>query len=232
MIRMQSLQSWGLMGIAACMGAIAPTAAQAQSFPPCPAPAPAEYLLLAQGITEAERTRIQNLLPTSTDVMVCEYLSDPVVRAGGFTSLENANAWAQYLTDVEGVQTFVARPAEAGDGIAATPPPTPATPETSEPSVTTPAVGYAPQLLGPGYAVLVDYSDDPAIAATAQQTLGTPVGLAVYQEQPYLLAIQSGDPQVAASTLQTLSTGEFTVFMVNSSNVVLISPAIAVIPEG
>ena len=224
MIRMQSLQGWGLMGIAAWIGAIAPTAAYAQSFPPCLPPAPAEYLLLAQGTTEAERTRIQNLLPTSTDVMVCEYLSDPVVRAGGFTSLENANAWAQYLTDVEGVQTFVARPAEAGDDIAAAPP------ETSESPAATMVVGYAPQLLGPGYAVLVDYGDDPAIAATVQQTLGTPIGLAVYQEQPYLLAMQSGDPQVAASTLQALSTGEFTVFMVNSSNVVLLSPAIAVTP--
>lgn len=231
MIRMQSLQGWGLMGIAAWVGAIAPAAAQAQTFPPCLPPAPAEYLLLAQGTTEAERTRIQNLLPTSTDVMVCEYLSDPVVRAGGFTSLENANAWAQYLTDVEGVQTFVARPAEAGEAITATPPPTPATPAAPEPPAAAPSsVGYAPQLVGPGYAVLVDYGDDPAIAATVQQTLGTPVGLAVYQEQPYLLAIQSGDPQVAASTLQTLSTGEFTVFMVNSSNVVLLSPAIAVTP--
>ncbi|MEB3269153.1 MAG: hypothetical protein VKJ09_11485 [Leptolyngbya sp.] len=231
MIRMQPLQRWSWMGLVAGFSVVAPAAAQ--TFPPCPPPAPAEYLLLAQGNTEAERDRIQALLPTSTDVMVCEYLSQSVVRAGGFTSLENANAWAQYLTDVEGVQTFVARPAAPGEAISAAPPPeTPAATATPPATIPTaePMVAYGPQLLGQGYAVLVDYGDDPAIAASVQQTLGAGVGLAVYQQQPYLLALQSGDPQVAARTLQTLSAGEFTAFIVDSSTVVLLSPAIAVTP--
>ena len=206
-------------------GAIAPV--QAQDFPPCPPPAQAEYLLLVQGETEPERTRIQNLLPTSTEVMVCQYLSDPVVRAGGFTSLENANAWAQYLTEVEGAQAFVVRPAAPGEAIAAIP--APDAPSPAAPSApATPVVGYAPQLLGEGYAVLVAYENDPTTAIRVQQTLGMPVGLAVYQQQPYLLAIQSGDPQAAVATLQTLATDRFTAFMVDSSNVVLLSPTVVV----
>ncbi|WP_008319274.1 hypothetical protein [Leptolyngbya sp. PCC 6406] len=216
---------WGIL--MAVVGAIAPTAAVAQTFPPCPPPAPTEYLLLIQGNTEVERNRIQSLLPTSTNVMVCQYLSEPVVRAGGFSSLENANAWAQYLTEVEGAQAFVARP--ASDGTAA-PLPSDLDADSGSSSPSTAGGGYAPQLLGEGYAVLVDYGTDPAIASAIQSTLGKPVGLAVYRQRPYLLAIYSGDVQTAAATLQQLS-GRVTAFMVDSSEVVLLAPTVAVSNE-
>ena len=65
-------------------------------------------------------------LQTGT-VMVCDYLEDTVVRAGGFTNLENANAWAQYMTEVEGFQAFVARPAANSEPTT----PTTTTPETN-----------------------------------------------------------------------------------------------------
>ncbi|NJN22442.1 MAG: hypothetical protein HC812_16255 [Leptolyngbya sp. RL_3_1] len=94
-------------------------------------------MLLVQGETETERNRIQDLLPASTDVTVCQYLDSTVVRAGGFTSLENANAWAQYLTEVEGAQAFVARPAAPGEVTTVTPAPPPepvVIPETTTPT--------------------------------------------------------------------------------------------------
>lgn len=247
----QRLQHWGLLVILTGSGAIA-TRATADEFPVCSPPASEEYLLLIQGDTVQSRDRIQNLLPATTEVSVCSYLDEVVVRAGGFTSLENANAWAQYLTEVEGAQAFVARPAMPGevvaptDTVAAEPiEPVPATPPapsanippevTNTPEVisttaeSAPAgiVGYAPQLLGEGYAVLVNYNNDPGVAKQLQQTLNQPVGLAVYQEQPFLLAAQSTDPQIAAQLLQTLSNSRFGAFIVDSSEVVLLSSGVA-----
>ena len=243
---MQPLHRWSLAVLLMTgAGAIAPGRVVADDFPPCQPPSAGEYLLLVQGETAESRDRIQNLLPTSTDVMVCRYLDDTVVRAGGFTSLENANAWARYLTEVEGTQAFVARPAAPGETrptapIAAEPvaPPPPADPEptspepeptpSAAPSTPDPVVGYAPRLLGQGYAVLIDYDNQPAIAQQIQQTLNRPVGLAVYQQRPYLLASQTADAAAAAQVLQNLSSGRFRAFMVNSSDVVLLSPAVAI----
>jgi hypothetical protein len=230
---LRPLRHWGVAILLIAGGAIARPVARAQDFPPCPPPAAEEYLLLVRGETSQERDRIQNLLPASTSVMVCRYLDDTVVRAGGFTSLENANAWAQYLTEVEGAEAFVARPAIPGEETPVVAPAAPVEPIPSTPptaaieNAAPPVVGYAPKLLGEGYAVLVDYASNPAIARQVQQSLNRPVGLAVYQQRPYLMAVQSPDPQVVATTLQTLSNGRFTAFIVDSSEVVLLSPAIA-----
>ena len=115
-----------VLGLASMIvgGVLPPALAQ---FPPCPPPAANEYLLLVRSNTEAERTRVQDLLPSNSTVMVCDYLEDTVVRAGGFTNLENANAWAQYMTEVEGFQAFVARPAANSEPTT----PTTTTPETN-----------------------------------------------------------------------------------------------------
>lgn len=222
--------------------------AQAQAvFPVCPPPQTNEYLLLVRGNTEAERNRVQDLLPSSSTVMVCNYLSDTVVRAGGFTSLENANAWAQYMTEVEGLQAFVARPATA-----TTPPPTtttpPATATTPPPAVETPAVptspdptptvtpppsggvtpiAYAPQPLNAGFAVLVDYQYQPETARSIQRQVGQAVGLAVYRQRPYLLIAYSPNLEGAATTLQVLGGYGISGFIVDSQEVVMLTPAIA-----
>jgi len=245
MIGMKNLRWWGLAWVLVS-GSVAVPPAWADEFPPCAPPNASEYLLLVQGDTVEARDRIQNLLPTTTIVSVCRYLDDVVVRAGGFTSLENANAWAQYLTEVEGAQAFVARPAAPGEVTTSTPiaaePVTPepiaaepVTPEPSTPTATpaatastaTAAVAYAPKLLGEGYAVLVNYSNNPDIAKQLQQSLNQPVGLAIYQQQPFLLATQSPDPQAAAQVLQTLSNSRFGAFIVDSSEVVLLSEGVA-----
>ncbi|NER82263.1 MAG: hypothetical protein F6K42_22410 [Leptolyngbya sp. SIO1D8] len=241
----QTLRHWGLVMILVSSGTIAPRAA-ADEFPSCTPPENNEYLLLVRGDTVEARDRIQNLLPTTTDVSVCQYLDNIVVRAGGFTSLENANAWAQYLTEVEGAQAFVARPANPGEAlpvdnpVAAEPvnptptqpdePPSPISPDSTTPPGITPeaVVGYAPELLGEGYAVLVDYGNNPEIAKELQQALNQPVGLAVYEQRPFLLAVQSTDAQVAAQVLQSLSNNRFGAFIVDSSEVVLISAGVAI----
>ncbi|TVQ12323.1 MAG: hypothetical protein EA368_04130 [Leptolyngbya sp. DLM2.Bin27] len=217
------------------------SAAQAQ-FPPCPPPAANEYLLLVRSNAEAERNRVQNLLPSNSTVMVCEYLNDTVVRAGGFTNLENANAWAQYMTEVEGFQAFVARPAS----IAAQPTPPINSPPASSPtaSATTPPTlnnapantpvptqpvrtTYAPQPLGAGFAVLVDYQFEPESAITIQRQVGQAVGLAVHRQRSYLLIAHSPNVEGAASTLAVLTSLNIPGFIVDSQEVVMLTPAVA-----
>lgn len=213
------------------------------AFPPCPPPQTNEFLLLVRGNTEAERNRVQDLLPSSSTVMICNYLSDTVVRAGGFTSLENANAWAQYMTEVEGLQAFVARPASTAATPSPTTPPVTAPPATSTPPATTnpapptdttPAspstqnpVAYAPQPLNDGFAVLVDYQYQPETARSVQNQVGQAVGLAVYRQRPYLLIAYSPNLEGAATTLSVLGGYGISGFIVDSREVVMLTPAIA-----
>ena len=216
-------------------GLLSPASAQ---FPPCPPPAANEYLLLVRGDTEAERTRVQDLLPSNSTVMVCDYLEDTVVRAGGFTNLENANAWAQYMTEVEGFQAFVARPAANSQ------PPATATNPSDEPTSTPTnnntatnaqppgeappaATAFSPQPLGEGFAVLVDYQYNPETALQIQTQVGQAVGLAVHKQRSYLLIAYSPGIEGAASTMDVLSSYGISGFIVDSQEVVMLTPAIA-----
>lgn len=227
-------------------GALTPASAQ---FPPCPPPAANEYLLLVRSDTEPERNRVQDLLPSNSTVMVCDYLEDTVVRAGGFTNLENANAWAQYMTEVEGFQAFVARPAAGSqpvDNLAnntSTSDTTSSTsdttssnnPETPTTAANPPANGtaqassttFAPQPLGQGFAVLVDYQNDPQAAVAIQEQVGQAVGLAVHKQRAYLLIAYSPDIDGAASTMNVLSDYGISGFIVDSNEVVMLTPEIA-----
>jgi hypothetical protein len=208
-------------------------------FPPCPPPAANEYLLLVRGNNEAERNRVQELLPSNSTVMICDYLSDTVVRAGGFTNLENANAWAQYMTEVEGLQAFVARPAVTS----AEQPPPPATATAPTPGDNGPAATsvaqeaqpsqstFAPQPLGPGFAVLFDYQYQPETAIAIQQQIGQAVGLSIYRQRSYLLIAFSPNVDGAASTLSVLSGYGIPAFIVDGREVVMLTPAVALQPE-
>lgn len=226
------------------------------TLPVCPAPASQEYLLLVRGNTEADRARIASVLPAENTVLICDYLSEALVRAGGFTSLETANAWATYMTTVEGFESFVARPVTeqpvAEQPIIEQAPLAPEPPVVTEPPVieqapsapeppvaeqpadqvvdqpvmaepTAEGIGvYRPQRLAAGYAVLVDFGDRPEIASTVGQII-TPVGLAVYQQRPYLLADYTQDATVAETTLQRLSAAQLATVVVNAEEVVQLS---------
>lgn len=230
----------GVLGgglVSAGLGIMPPLAA---AFPPCPPPQNSEYLLLVRGNTEPERQRVQQLLPASSTVMVCDYLNDTVVRAGGFSNLENANAWAQYMTEVEGLQAFVARPAAPTATPAPEPSPTTPTPTATlgsgsppgnpspGPAANSPTLAYAPQTLGPGYAVLVDYQYQPELAQAIQRQVGQAVGLAVYRQRAYLLIAYSPAVEGAVSTLRVLSDYAISGFIVDSQQVIMLTPAVAV----
>ena len=214
--------SFPLVGALSFAGAaLMSSVASAQSrLPACPAPAAQEYLLLVRGDTEAERREIASTLPADNTVLVCEYLDEVLVRAGGFTSLETANAWATYMTTVAGYESFVSRP--QADQVAA---------GGSTGGATTARANrgsgdFRPLRLSVGYAVLVDYGDRPELANIVSQVV-RPVGLAVYQGRTYLLADYTRDSDSAAATLQRLSDAQTTAILVDAQQVVRLTPEVA-----
>jgi hypothetical protein len=228
----------GLIGLA--LG----TKVQAQDFPPvqspppqtasyatCQPPAPSEYLLLVVTRTPDSQTQVQQLLPPNTSVSTCSYLEDTVTRVGGFRTVERANAWAKYMTETTGLAAFVARPAEVPQGstpAATTPIAKPQKPiiPASTAAKPTDSASYSPKPLGVGYAVLVDYQNQPEMAAKVRQLLGKEVGLVSYGQRPYLLAVYTADSNAANATLQRLSDRGFWATLVDSRRVILLRRAV------
>lgn len=192
----------------------------AQSVPVCEPPAAGEYLLLIVSESDQTPEQLRRTLPPNASTTVCRYLDNTVTRVGGFTDAEVANSWAQYLSDLGGMQAFVARPSEA-DATQVQAPTTPS------PTAASTAPSYNPQPLAAGYAVLVDYFNRPEVATDVQQTLGSQVGLVSYGQRPYLLALHTSDVAVANSVLQRLSDRNFLALVVDSRRVVLLTPAVA-----
>jgi hypothetical protein len=101
-----------------------------------------------------------------------------------------------------GLSAFVVRPA-------------PATLSANSPA-------YNPQPLGDGYAVLVDYFNQPEVAAQVKQLLGSDVGLVSYGQRPYLLAVYTTSQRKADSMLRQLSDRGFWSMVVDSRRVTLL----------
>ncbi|WP_416668389.1 hypothetical protein [Egbenema bharatensis] len=110
----------------------------AQALPACEPPRASEYLLLVLNQSADTATQLTELLPENAAISTCDYLDESVVRVGGFASAEIANAWAQYVNDMAGLQAFVAFPT-ATAAIATTP-----TPEGSFPPEAAPATEPSP----------------------------------------------------------------------------------------
>lgn len=211
-------------------------------LPACQPPTPGQYLLLVVSSTPDSQDRVRRALPVNTNPVVCSYLDNVVTRASGFKSIDSANAWAKYLTETIGVSAFVARPSEAtpiaGAPTSPAPSPTPSTspapsspapssvaapPQSSNPTA---SAAYNPQVLGTGYAVLVDFFSRPELATEVQQALGKEVGLVAYGQRPFLLAIYTPDPVAANTTLQTLTNRGFWAMLVDSRRVTLLKQSV------
>jgi hypothetical protein len=214
-------------------------APQTASYATCQPPAPSEYLLLVVTRTPDTQTKVQQLLPPNTSVNTCYYLDDTVTRVGGFKTVERANAWAKYMTETTGLAAFVARPAESppSSSMATAAPATPsaiAPKKSANVSSTAPSttpkndlVSYSPKPLGVGYAVLVDYQNQPEMAVKVRQILGKDVGLVSYGQRPYLLATYTDDSNTANTTLQQLSDRGFWATLVDSRRVILLRRSVA-----
>ncbi|MFP4006461.1 MAG: hypothetical protein ACLFV6_00435 [Spirulinaceae cyanobacterium] len=175
----------------------------------CAPPQPGEYILLVLTETEASQRLLQRSLPENTPTTVCRYLGDSVTRVGGFQTLAVADNWGRFSREIVGLYAVVVESAGA-----TTPPPL------------SQSVTYAPRPLGEGYAVLVDFFNQPEIAAEVQQTVGQNVGLASYFSRPYLLALYTPDEAIANRTLRQLSDRGFGAVMVDSRQVILLSPRV------
>ena len=114
----------------------------AQSLADCEPPRSGEYLLLVLNEDEQTPAQLRQTLPPNTTSTVCNYLGREVTRVSGFDDPSVAASWAQYLTDIGGLQAFVARPPDQGATAIAVDPPIsapPAAPVSTNPVTPTPA---------------------------------------------------------------------------------------------
>lgn len=186
-------------------------------YPACQPPRPGESLLLVVTNTDETQQQVLGILPPQVTPSVCNYLDDIVLRVEGFPSISAASNWAEYIQGNLGLSAFVAVP--QGESAVPQVAPTMVIPDP-----------YNPQTLGQGYAVLVDYFNNPQVAAELQQILQSNIGLVSYQQRPYLLAEFTSNQNTAKKVLQTLSDRGFWVFMVNAPQVILLRERVSVTP--
>jgi hypothetical protein len=214
----------------------------------CEPPEAGEYLVLIVSETTAEQDLARKTLPSDIKSEVCRYVEDLVTRVGGFKDQLIAEDWAAYLKESSGLQTYVVKPETVSERPPSRPvvnrspaselqteprsqarPRSQTQPQTQtqpqpRPQPPSEQARFNPRRLGSGYAVLVDYLNQPDLAAEIEEITGTAVGLASYGQRPYLLVTQTNSLETATSTLQTLSNRGFLSLMVDSRRVTLISP--------
>lgn len=231
-----SLPLFSASSIALFALTIFPISVQAQSS--CQPPQPDEYLLLIVTQTPEQQERAKRSFPENTDNTVCRYINDTVTRIGGFRSSQIASDWVKYIQDIVGLPAYVVRSPAAAipenlpvynpEPVADSPSiPNPQT-DNSQP-ISNPQTGnlaFNPQPLGPGYAVLVDYFNQPELAAQLRQSLGAQIGLASYGRRPFLFVTYTTDQNAAAAAVKTLSDRGFWPMLVDSRRVTLIVPAV------
>lgn len=91
----------------------------------------------------------------------------------------------------------------------------------------TPTAQYQPQVLGSGYAILVDYFDRPDLVAQLQRSLGQRVGLVVFNQRPFALAMLTPNEQTANAVFRKLTEQGYLTMVVDGRSVVLLTPAVA-----
>jgi hypothetical protein len=198
---------------------ILPNSVKAQTS--CEPPQSDEYLLLIVTKTREQQERVKRSFPGNTNNTVCRYSNDTVTRVGGFRDSQIASDWVKYIQDVVGLPAYVVRSPSASisqDLPVYDPQPVADRPNDS--------FAFNPQPLGPGYAVLVDYFNQPELAAEVRQVLGTQVGLASYGQRPFLFIAYTTDQNAATAAVKTLSDRGFWPMLVDSRRVTLIAPAV------
>ncbi|MFB8789000.1 MAG: hypothetical protein U7123_09175 [Potamolinea sp.] len=210
-----------LIALASLSGVIDYTIAQ-ETASACQSPKDDEYLLLVMGKTRANQEELQPILPQNIQITVCRYLESTVMRVAGFKNLEDAKNSARSLKEKFGLSAFLVQPAQSSPSTTSS---FLIQPAQSPPSTT--SSSYNPQPLGNGYAVLVDYFNQPEIAAQLKQLLGNDVGLVSYAQRPYLLALYTTDPSKANLTLRQLSDSGFWSMIVDSRRVTLLKSVVS-----
>jgi hypothetical protein len=179
----------------------------------CQPPRSNEYLLLVLNDRTDTQSRVQQLFSQNNlnpILTACRYLGDSVIRVESFASADVANDWARFLTN-SNLQAFVTRPRTGGN--IGNPPNNPSTPGRT---------GYNPQTLGNGFAVIVNYFNNPDTAASVRQITRQNVGLVSYNQNPYLLASYTTDSAAASNVLRSLTDRGLVAIVVDSRNNVFV----------
>lgn len=85
---------------------------------------------------------------------------------------------------------------------------------------------FNPQWLAEGYVVLVDYFNDPALAADVAAVTGQAVGLVSYGQRPFLMADFSKSETEANAVLDALSEAGLWPMLVDSRRAILLTPRV------
>ncbi len=179
-----------------------------QTITECQPPTENQYLVLVRTATPESQTQLKRTLSsTPLDHVLCQYQQETVTRVGAFSSLGDAQKWADYFNETVKLSAVVAT-SPNHEAIKKDYPP------------------FQPQALGSGYAVLVDYFNKPEMAQQVRQLLGKDVGLAAYVSRPYLLAIHTTNEEQAKAILKKLSDRGFWAIAVDSRAVTMLTPKV------
>ncbi|WP_414552171.1 hypothetical protein [Anabaena sp. CCY 0017] len=217
--KFDALSSVLALTTASLIGSMTSVTAQ-QNLPVCQPPRPGEYLLLVVSPTANNQKQLRSALPNEIQATTCRYLTDTVTRIGGFNRIDDANRWARYIDNIVGLSAIITTRPGGNVTQAPTPPPVQA------PQNQPPTISFNPQVLGDGYAVLVDYFNKPELVNSVQQVVGGNIGFASYGQRPYLLAIYTGNRQEAYNTLQRLNERGFFAVLVDGSKVMLLRSSV------
>lgn len=231
-------RSWtaGLLGAMTWAIVVGTPTVMAQSAPiaDCQPPASNEFLLFAVTRTPEAQTVLRSKAPTDATTTVCRYQGEVVTRVGGFGSEPSAAAWGQYLIRATGIPTTIVRPSPVAvvPDVSQTPGPKPAASTGSGSVGKRFAPGsYKPQALSSGYAVLVNYNNRPEVAVQLGQVLNQAIGVAAYEERPYLYVMQTGEMSAANAVVKLLTDRGFLAMRVEAKSVVLLRTLPIVVPN-
>ena len=166
--------------------------ALSQSTPSaCQAPRSGEYLVLVVSETKQRQEQVRLALPSNSQTQVCRRSIDDniVTRVGGLKSVAEANNLVRYMQDIVGLPASVARmqtpPAKtvttrsplfvqtlARANVTTKPKPSIPTNPPPQRTVAQDTGNFSPELLSYGFAVLVDYSNQPQLVNQLRELTG------------------------------------------------------------
>ncbi|MDJ1184000.1 hypothetical protein [Roseofilum casamattae] len=174
----------------------------------CSPPNSGEFTLMVQTPNLNSQQFLFRILPDNRTAQVCQYRGEIVTHIRNFRNRQTAQSWSQYILESTGLTAFIVNPPVS----------------TSVVQVPTAPVRESKDSIGTGFAILVNYQNNPEIATRVQSLIGTPVGWASFEGNPYLLASQTSNPQEATATLMSLRDRGFSVILVDARQVRLLTP--------
>jgi hypothetical protein len=202
-MRIKTFLSSLLLGLVSVTNSMQPASAVQECLPPNTG----EYLLVIVSESPSSQSIVRNTVPPDINIVICRYLKNVVSSISGFDDQYVAEDWAKYLGEKTGLASYVIKP---------------------NPNITPikPAEPFLPRNLDKGFAVIVDYNNQPAVLNQLERTLGRSVGLISYGQRVYLLVTYTPDKDVATSSLFNLSSRGFNTFIVDSSQVTILKSGI------